>query len=208
MATNSDIFNEVISERNRETLKKVFERRQKREVFEKVEKELPTLVRSYVKQQTKKIQTLSPREITDLVEKAISKLPEPKPTEKVIEKTIVKQVEKKDARKYVEESDLKDLKDQIDKLKEKLDGFKRDPDVRIVGNMLPNYSAEQGTFLKAQGNNLVWAAASSNGGADANPFYIGDSTTEGSWRFYNDGTNLLFQRLESGTWVEKGSMLA
>jgi hypothetical protein len=39
-------------------------------------------------------------------------------------------------------------------------------------------------------------------------FYIGDSTTDGSWRFIISGTDLLFQRRESGAWVDKGIMTA
>lgn len=41
-----------------------------------------------------------------------------------------------------------------------------------------------------------------------NYFYIGDSSTNGSWRFCIDGDNLAFQRRESGNWVEKGLVTA
>lgn len=35
-------------------------------------------------------------------------------------------------------------------------------------------------------------------------FYIGNSSTDGSWRFYISGTDLVFERRVSSTWTEKG----
>lgn len=34
-------------------------------------------------------------------------------------------------------------------------------------------------------------------------FYIGDKTTDGSWRFVTSGANLVIQKRESGNWVTK-----
>jgi len=42
----------------------------------------------------------------------------------------------------------------------------------------------------------------------AKTLYIGDRTTNGSWRFRDDGTNLIIERRESGTWNEKGAFTA
>jgi hypothetical protein len=39
-------------------------------------------------------------------------------------------------------------------------------------------------------------------------FYIGDSSTNGSWRFYISGGNLVFEKRESGSWNEKGAITA
>lgn len=39
-------------------------------------------------------------------------------------------------------------------------------------------------------------------------FYIGDETTDGSWRFVPSGTSLKVERRESGSWVEKGEFTA
>jgi len=36
-------------------------------------------------------------------------------------------------------------------------------------------------------------------------FYFGNRETEGCWRLVRSGNNLSFQRLESGTWTEKGA---
>jgi hypothetical protein len=37
--------------------------------------------------------------------------------------------------------------------------------------------------------------------------YLGDPTTEGSWRIVRDGDNLSFERYESGNWISKGANL-
>lgn len=37
--------------------------------------------------------------------------------------------------------------------------------------------------------------------------YFGDPNTDGSWRIYISGTNLVIERRESSSWVEKGSYL-
>jgi hypothetical protein len=38
-------------------------------------------------------------------------------------------------------------------------------------------------------------------GADLDTFYFGDPNTDGSWRIYFDGTDLLVQVRESGSWT-------
>ena len=37
---------------------------------------------------------------------------------------------------------------------------------------------------------------------------LGDEGTDGSWKMVVNGNNLEFQRLESGTWVMKGTVYA
>jgi hypothetical protein len=44
--------------------------------------------------------------------------------------------------------------------------------------------------------------------SSTNSVYLGDRQTEGTWRFRREGDDLAFERLESGTWVEKGLMTA
>lgn len=39
-------------------------------------------------------------------------------------------------------------------------------------------------------------------------FYIGDSTTNGSWRFYISSGDLTFEKREAGTWNLKGTVTA
>jgi hypothetical protein len=38
--------------------------------------------------------------------------------------------------------------------------------------------------------------------------YLGDSSTDNSWRMVRSGNNLVFQRLESETWVTKSTISA
>jgi len=38
--------------------------------------------------------------------------------------------------------------------------------------------------------------------------YLGDSSTDGSWRMVRSGNNLIFQRLESSTWTTKDTISA
>jgi hypothetical protein len=42
----------------------------------------------------------------------------------------------------------------------------------------------------------------------AGTIYLGDSETDGSWRISRSGTDLHFDRRESGSWVNKGSHTA
>lgn len=41
-----------------------------------------------------------------------------------------------------------------------------------------------------------------------NYLYFGDSATDGSWRMYQSGDNLVVERRESAVWVEKSAFLA
>ncbi len=43
---------------------------------------------------------------------------------------------------------------------------------------------------------------------DANAYYMGDSATDGSWRIVRSGTDLVFERRESGSWVTKSTISA
>jgi hypothetical protein len=45
-------------------------------------------------------------------------------------------------------------------------------------------------------------------GVTATYVYIGDADTDGSWRISVSTTNLIFDRRESGAWVEKGAFTA
>lgn len=144
-----DIFDEI-------ELKDVFDEVESDQIgdkiFDEVEKELPSLVRSYVKEQTKKIKTLTAKEISNLVDAAISAIPKEKPTEKIIEKRI-EVVPAKDTKKWAELSKIDEINKRIDELK---NSFKREPDVKIIGEMLPNHNGITGV-LQSDGNKLIWS---------------------------------------------------
>lgn len=153
-----DIFDEI-------ELKDVFDEVESDQIgdkiFDEVEKELPSLVRSYVKEQTKKIKTLTAKEISNLVDAAISAIPKEKPTEKIIEKRI-EVVPAKDTKKWAELSKIDEINKRIDELK---NSFKREPDVKIIGEMLPNHNGITGV-LQSDGNKLLWGQATSTGSGD------------------------------------------
>lgn len=177
MATE-DIFNEVISERNKKLLLQESERRAKKAVFEQVEKELPTLVRTYVKDQAKKFKTLSPSEITLLIE-TIVKDNTPRTVNKVIKTEVIKPVETKiqEVKKLDKETieEIKELKETVRKLKKHIDEFEYPV---FIPPMIPNYSAENGTFLMAQGNRLQWSSAGSSGGTSPDVYTVSNVTTD------------------------------
>lgn len=164
MATNEEVFNEVIRERNLNVLKKTSEQRIKLAVIKEAEKELPSLVRSYVKEQTKKITTLNHKEISDLVDAAISRISLNRPVPKVIEKTIIKQVEKKESVKYAEASEIEVLKEKIEELKKLIKKQEdRDIAVQYIGTMIPNFNGKNGKVLSPVNGQLNWVDQSGGG---------------------------------------------
>jgi len=63
------------------------------------------------------------------------------------------------------------------------------------------------TGLSLAGTLGVTGAATISGSvttASDQAFYIGDSATDGSWRFIRSANNLVVERRESGSWVNKG----
>lgn len=73
-----------------------------------------------------------------------------------------------------------------------------------VAPVIPNWTASNGKVLTNNGDQLRWGDIAASTGV----FYFGDETLEGTWRIIVDGNNLAFQKLTSGTWVEKGAMTA
>lgn len=168
-----DIFDQVAS-RRKDPFDEVESDRIGDKVFDEVEKELPSLVRSYVKEQTKKIKTLSPKDISNLVDAAISAIPKPK-LERVIERTeTIKVVPQKDTKKYAQESELKDLKEKIEKLEKLLKDKDREVAVQYIGTMIPNYSGKDGKVLSIVNGQLTWVEAS---GASSDEVYTATNVT-------------------------------
>jgi len=80
-------------------------------------------------------------------------------------------------------------------------------DQSAVGSTLSYnvYSAGATSKNKFEGKVIV------DGNIDASStsiFYFGDETTDGSWRIERNGTDLLFQRRESGSWITKSTITA
>lgn len=171
MATNAEIFDEIVSERNKGLIKEAFERKAKLDLISQVEEELPSLVRSYVKQQTKKIKTVSEKEVEAIVDKALSSLPTVKPVNKIIEKTIIQRVEKKDPVKYAPQSEIEALKGQIKKLRKLIEERDNEIAVQYIGTNIPNFNGYDGKVLSTVNGQLQWVDSTSLGSIlDRNTF--------------------------------------
>ena len=169
------------------------------------------ILNDYVKPDKSK--GLTEGDILDLIRNEISQIPKVKPQkviERIVEKQIVKEAVKdteKETRKFAEEKSVEDLKKEVTELKDLLEKFKQIlPMLGARGGSgvlgLPIPTGQSGKFLTTDGNQFSWATVSSN----SDPLNIGDPTVDGNWRITVSGTNLSFQRRESGTFVEKGTM--
>lgn len=178
------------------------------DVFDQVEKEVPKLVRTYIKKNT--IGQLTISDVLSIVRDEISKT-KPRIIEKTIE-TKVKEVpaatkEQKDHSKEISEltSQIAYLKDELNKQKQVLPLIAARGGSGVIG--VPNPQGQSGKYLTNDGNQISWGTVSSSG-STGTTVSIGDPTTDGSWQITVSGTDLSFQRRESGSWVEKGAMLA
>lgn len=172
----------------------------KREVLDRVEKELTPAIRSYVRASLPK--SLTPEQISEMVIAEITKRPH-----QIINKTIkhetIRPIETIKETKVKED---KELRKEIEALKRELELFKAVLPLGGSGVMgLPSMSGQGGKFLTTDGGKPSWAAAST--GSDGT-LTLGDGVSTGSWRFRVSGTDLLHERLESGIWVEKGRDVA
>jgi len=52
---------------------------------------------------------------------------------------------------------------------------------------------------------ILTRAAEGWGVGSTEAFYLGNRTVDGCWRIVRSSNSLLFQRRESGAWVEKGA---
>jgi hypothetical protein len=72
--------------------------------------------------------------------------------------------------------------------------------IETLGGITIDKSLEVGEDLNVLGNiDLTGDFSLSN----TSYFYFGDETTDGSWRFYIDVNDLVFETRVAGTWTEK-----
>jgi len=140
-------------------------------------------------------------DISAIVRQEVSniKLPERKIIERIIEK---------DDKKYADIKTIEALKKEIDALKKSLKEFQEILPMLggsgVIG--IPNADGQSGKYLSNDGNKPVWKTVTGgSGGQGYND--LGDPTVDGSWQIIIDGDNLSFQKMEGGSWVEKGAML-
>lgn len=157
--------------------------------------------------------------IQEEVNNIVSKLPIGEIISRIVKKSIPskekpvdwsKSIEK--AKEKLSEEIKKEKEDVLNKLKDKYVDLKNQflnlPKYQFGGFAPPNpANSTSGTFLK--NSNGTWSGITwDTAGANSNPLYIGDPNTNGSWRFFDDGTNLIVQRREAAIWVEKSSFLS
>ena len=75
-----------------------------------------------------------------------------------------------------------------------------------TGRVLIGTSTDDGINRLQVSGSVVATGSMAVGSAEA--FFLGDGGTNGSWRFFRSGNNLLVQRRESGSWVTKHTFTA
>ena len=171
----------------------------KKEIMERVNKELTPAIRSYVKASfPKSKEPLTSKEITAIVEKIIEKNP-PK-SQKVIERIIEKQIIKKEEKPFIDieaRHENERLKQELENLKEVIPFLGAKGGSGVMG--LPNPQNHSGQFLTTDGNAFSFATVSSSSftQAQADLLYVkitgsvmtGDLEFPSTGFIMNDGTN-------------------
>lgn len=76
-----------------------------------------------------------------------------------------------------------------------------------LNNMIKNIQLQNALGIQALGN-IQATSGSTNVISTGNYLYFGTSDSDGSWRLYVGGNDLIVERRESGIWVEKGRFTA
>lgn len=139
-----------------------------------------------------KVKKALPEMIGKAVSEAVEKIEIPKP-----EKEIIREIRTENKVKDYE-PEIKSLKDTIKSLKETIKQLKSQVDYvpmpggpGVIG--LPDPGGKNGRVLAVSSNQSKWVLE--------HP--VGEN-----WRIRESGTALVFERLESGTWTEKGAFTA
>jgi hypothetical protein len=125
-----------------------------------------------------------------------------KDSDKYAQKEHVETLNKEIERLREENKQIKELNDAIAQIKETLPFVGMHGGPGVIG--LPGMENQSGKILGNDGNKPIWT---NNAADSSNTLYIGDPNTNGSWRFRIDGSNLLVERLASGTWTEESAFM-
>jgi len=98
-----------------------------------------------------------------------------------------------------------DLRSELEELKSELSNLKKQKTtITLPGNIVQR-SVGIPVPIDQGGTGAVTAEqARTNLGVGGTTLNLGDSSTDGSWRIMVSGNNLVIERRESGSWVEKG----
>lgn len=143
-------------------------------------------------------------DVMDAINRAMSQMmAQMKPSERVIEKQIIREKPQQIVREvYKKDQEAYDLIDKANKdIQRIIDSTPVPGGPGVIGVPIPDN--QQGKILKTDGRRIYWDFAANQ--TDGNTYIpIGDQTQNGSYRLIISGTDLSIQRLESGSWVEKG----
>jgi len=84
-------------------------------------------------------------------------------------------------------------------------------DVNLYVNGNTVVSAQSGNKVAVAGSHVATSELDVDGDVevgDADAFYLGDPTTDGTWRITRSGNDLVHQRRESSVWVTKSTVVA
>lgn len=128
----------------------------KKEVLEKVDKELTPIIKSFVRASLPKIQpSIEEKQVVKLIKEAISKIPEVKPAKEVIRE--IKTIE-------IKEKSFDELRKEIEILKRELEAFKQILPLGGSGVIgLPNLEGNNGKTLQVINNQPKWQSVASAG---------------------------------------------
>lgn len=201
-----DVFDRVLEKKRSEIdyFKAVLEKKKSRkpDIFDKAEKEVTPLIQAYVKAHVPKpAATLTVSDVESIVKEKLSKI---KPPEKIVEKVIQKEIIKTEPKVEIKKVVDDEFKKELSKLKKEIESLWDSLPVFTGGGSgvigLPGLDNNSGQLLMNDGGKPVWYKGT--------VLPIGDQGTDGSWRLFIDGENLVIQRRESGEWADKGTYMA
>ena len=142
--------------------------------------------------------------------RVIEKGPDEKKINGLIEHAVSRFVSGMDSMKaeiLKKDQTITEMRKEYEQLRSELAKMREDSGVFIVQNPLPIQENKNMQFLTTDGRNARWGPVYINGTDPVIP--IGDQTRNGAWRIISKSSDgsLSVQKLESGTWNEKGGYL-
>jgi hypothetical protein len=166
----ADIFDRIPYKPKPDLFDSLEKKKKETAFFDSVDKKVPEIIRSYVKEQSAKNPVLSEKDVLSIVKAEIVKIPQK--VEKVIERKTVEVVKEvsKETKVYAETS-------QIDELRKEIKGIKKEGDTYIGsgGVVLPNFADKNGQVLVARSGQLKWELPTV-----ASSLTIGDTISDGT----------------------------
>jgi hypothetical protein len=177
---HNDIFDIVLS-RRKDIFDEVLSKRKNGDLLDRINKEIPSSVRQYVKSN----KTIIP-DIAKIVQSELSKVKVP--PQKIVER-IIKEI-KVEGKK--EEYNDRELRKEIKILKEEIDRM-REVMTMIGGSGvlgLPSPIGHEGQFLTTDGNQFFWQTVTTVTPPSTGSFLLGE---DGSYILLEDGTKVLLE---------------